>query len=32
MPSLPGESLSVGQKATGSLTFSVRGKVGMLVA
>lgn len=32
MPSLPGESLSVGQKATGSLTFAVKGKVGMLVS
>lgn len=32
MPSLPGESLSVGQKATGSLTFAVKGKVGMLTA
>lgn len=31
-PSLPGESLSVGQKATGQISFAVKGKVGMLPA
>lgn len=31
-PGLPGESLSVGQKATSQVTFSVKGKVGMLPA
>lgn len=31
-PSLPGESLTVNQKATGSMTFTVKGKVGMLPA
>lgn len=30
--SLPGESLSVGQKATGSMTFTVKGAVGFLPA
>ena len=31
-PSLPGESMSVGQKATGTLEFTIKGKVGMLPA
>lgn len=31
-PGLPGESMSVGQKATGQIAFTVKGKVGMLPA
>lgn len=31
-PGLPGESMSVGQKATSSIAFTVKGKVGMLPA